>query len=215
MQQLPGTTSRPRGARAARVTAASSKQSKATEPKQKLYIGFAKDDTQPREGRQGRFISDNPKKYPQRTELVGGWAGGELGLKQFVEEYNRAKANPPPSSQLKLGRDPKPISRGADPIYLGFGKTDIEDRRAGAKGRVIKDDARKYPQRDAVVGGFAGGELGVKTFVEVGDVPLAESAKRRRQQSPLIVAGLVSLAATIGGLLLTEAGEVVQGALGL
>ena len=49
----------------------------------------------------------------------------------------------------------------------------MEDRRAGAKGRVIKDDARKYPQRDAVVGGFAGGELGVKTFVEVGDVPLA------------------------------------------
>ena len=41
----------------------------------------------------------------------------------LLQEYNRARANPPPSSKLKLGRDPKPISKGADPIYLGFGKT--------------------------------------------------------------------------------------------
>jgi hypothetical protein len=50
--------------------------------------------------------------------------------------------------------------------------SDLEERRAGEKGRVIRDDARKYPQRDAVVGGFAGGELGLKTFVERGDVPI-------------------------------------------
>lgn len=38
---------------------------------------------------------------------------------------------------------------------------------------MIKDDARKYPQRNELVGGFAGGELGLKTFAEKGDVPLA------------------------------------------
>lgn len=53
--------------------------------KQKLYIGFEKNDTKPREGRQGRFVTDDPSKYPQRNEYVGGWAGGEVGLKQFVE----------------------------------------------------------------------------------------------------------------------------------
>jgi hypothetical protein len=55
------------------------------ESKDKIYIGFAKGDYAPREGRQGRFVSDDASKYPQRSEYTGGWAGGEVGLKQFVE----------------------------------------------------------------------------------------------------------------------------------
>jgi hypothetical protein len=53
--------------------------------KGKIYIGFAKGDYAPREGRQGRFVTDDVSKYPQRSEYTGGWAGGEVGLKQFVE----------------------------------------------------------------------------------------------------------------------------------
>jgi len=53
-----------------------------------------------------------------------------------------------------------------------------------------------------VVGGFKGGELGVKQFVEVGDIKLAE--KVSRQQSTLIVAGIVAAASTLGGLFLFQ-----------
>jgi hypothetical protein len=53
--------------------------------------------------------------------------------------------------------------------------SDLEARRRGDKGQFIKDDARKYPDRDAITGGFAGGELGLKAFVEVGDIPIASA----------------------------------------
>ncbi len=59
------------------------------------------------------------------------------------------------------------------------------------------------------VGGFAGGELGVKTYVETGDIPLVEPGKRGRQApSPLLIAGALGLAATFGGILLTDVEEV-------
>lgn len=35
----------------------------------------------------GRYMKGDPKKYPTRNEWgVGGWAGGEAGLKKFLEE---------------------------------------------------------------------------------------------------------------------------------
>ncbi len=43
---------------------------------------------------------------------------------------------------------------------------------------MIKGDARKYPERNELTGGFAGGELGLKTFVEAGDVPIAGAPAR-------------------------------------
>ena len=49
------------------------------------------------------------------------------------------------------------------------------------------------------MGGFAGGEQGVQQFVEEGTIKLAD--RNRRQQSPLIIAGIVAAAGTIGGLL--------------
>ncbi len=38
------------------------------------------------------------------------------------------------------------------------------------------------------------------------------NTRRPKQQSPLIIAGIVSLVVTVGGLLLSEAGEVIQAA---
>ena len=49
------------------------------------------------------------------------------------------------------------------------------------------------------MGGFAGGEQGVRQFVEEGTIKLADT--NRSQQSPLIIAGIVAVAGTIGGLL--------------
>lgn len=178
--------------------------------KKKIYIGFEKGDYAPRDGRQGRFVTDDPNKYPEKNEYVGGWAGGEVGLKQFVQDYEKSLASPPPSSKLPVKEKPvKPIGKGSDTIYIGHEKTDFEGKRQGVQGRVIKDDARKYPERTELTGGFAGGELGLKKFVELGDVPIAEpgSSGVRQGQSPLIIAGLLGGAATVGGLILMDAAE--------
>lgn len=61
---------------------------------------------------------------------AGGWAGGEKGLKAFVANYDREQAlNAAPKAKA-APRDPQPIAKGDDTIYVG-------------KGRIIKDDARK------------------------------------------------------------------------
>lgn len=53
-----------------------------------LYIGFVKEDGfGSREGRKGRVIKDDIRKYPSRDAWgTGGWAGGEAGLWQLREE---------------------------------------------------------------------------------------------------------------------------------
>lgn len=62
-----------------------------------------------------------------------------------------------------------------------------------------------------VVGGFAGGELGLQQFVKEGDVKIAEGGSVRRQgQSTLVIAGVVALAGTVGGLTLTQATNFSQ-----
>lgn len=67
--------------------------------------------------------------------------------------------------------------------------------------------ARRYPQRNELTGGFAGGELGLQVFKEKGDVPIAAEGQGTRQSSPLITAFVLGLAATGGGLLLTTVEE--------
>ncbi len=50
---------------------------------EQIYIGFdkgAKDRSGP-----GRVISDDPSRYPDRTQTTGGWSGGEKGLAAFIE----------------------------------------------------------------------------------------------------------------------------------
>ncbi len=55
------------------------------------------------------------------------------------------------------------------------------------------------PPAGGVVGGFAGGEQGVRQFVEEGTIKLAD--RSRQPQSPLYIAVIVAIAGTIGGLL--------------
>ena len=50
-----------------------------------IYIGFDKGDSTPRKGRKGRLVNDDPKRYPERDAFSGGWAGGEVGLREFVK----------------------------------------------------------------------------------------------------------------------------------
>lgn len=65
----------------------------------------------------------------------------------------------------------------------------------------------RYPGRNELTGGFAGGELGLQAFKEKGDVPIAPSGQGTRQNSPLITAFVLGLAATGGGLLLSTVEE--------
>lgn len=46
---------------------------------------------------------------------------------------------------------------GKDVIYTG-------------RGNYVRDDAKKYPSKSKMTGGFAGGEKGVKQFVADGDL---------------------------------------------
>lgn len=62
--------------------------------------------------------------------------------------------------------------------------------------------------RNELTGGFAGGELGLAYFKEKGDVPIAEDGQGTKQSSPLIIAFVLGLAATGGGLLLSTVEEV-------
>ena len=38
------------------------------------------------------------------------------------------------------------------------------------QGNYVRDDARKYPSKTSMAGGFAGGERGVRKFAEEGDL---------------------------------------------
>lgn len=46
-----------------------------------------------RTGKKGRFIKDDPRKYPNKDNMgpllgvTGGWAGGEAGLWELREQY--------------------------------------------------------------------------------------------------------------------------------
>ena len=66
----------------------------------------------------------------------------------------------------------------------------------------------RYPTRNELTGGFAGGELGLSVFKEKGDVPIAPNGQGTKQSSPLITAFVLGLAATGGGLLLSTIEEV-------
>lgn len=53
---------------------------------EQIYIGFDKGDKD--RSKQGRTISDDPSRYPDRTQTTGGWSGGEKGLAAFIEVCN-------------------------------------------------------------------------------------------------------------------------------
>ncbi|KAF6254441.1 hypothetical protein COO60DRAFT_1541035 [Scenedesmus sp. NREL 46B-D3] len=107
---------------------------------------------------------------------------------------------------------------GKQPIYVGYAKDELEVRKAGAPGRFILDDPKKYPAKDDIglfpgaTGGFAGGEKGLRQYIETGDVQLRDPRQPGpRQFSPVAIAGLLVGAGAGGGLLLnelTDLGEV-------
>ena len=51
-----------------------------------------------------------------------------------------------PRSQSTISESSKVVAEGKEKIYVG-------------KGRFIEDDPKKYPERNALTGGFAGGEV--------------------------------------------------------
>lgn len=179
---------------------------------EEIYIGFKKDDFAPREGRQGRVIIDDPKKYPAKEDfmdgllvgLSGGWAGGEAALvvqrEQFKNELKSQKKSAAPKSSLRSS--PR---AGPAPIYVGFGKDELDAKNTGVPGRIIYDDAAKYPDKDDVgpfagaTGGFAGGERGLRGYIETGEVRLRKPGQPGGQgMAPLSIAFLILTAGGIG-----------------
>lgn len=67
------------------ISAGKQAAKKVQEAAEEIYLGFEKGDYAPRIGRKGRVVKDDPRKYPERTVLTGGWSGGEAGLKQWIE----------------------------------------------------------------------------------------------------------------------------------
>ncbi|EFJ47103.1 hypothetical protein VOLCADRAFT_120979 [Volvox carteri f. nagariensis] len=109
-----------------------------------IYIGFEKEDGYgSREGRTGRIIRDDPRKYPSRDEWgTGGWAGGEAGLWKLREQVQKEKPakqptkTPPKATGMPVTANPPP---GKAAIYVGFNKDELDLRKTGAKGRVVID----------------------------------------------------------------------------
>lgn len=79
---------------------------------------------------------------------VGGWAGGEVGLWEVRE--NAVKEGLTEKEARSKGEAPvTKTGKGQDEIYVGFtNKEDGYGDRTGKKGRVIVDDARKYPAKE-------------------------------------------------------------------
>uniref|UniRef100_A0A7S0S335 Uncharacterized protein n=1 Tax=Chlamydomonas leiostraca TaxID=1034604 RepID=A0A7S0S335_9CHLO len=201
-----------------------------TSSKQEIYIGFPKGDYARPPGRKGRVIKDDPAKYPDREDMgplrgvVGGWAGGETSLWQFREaikgegksENKSVKGVLAPSSPVRQPQKTRwnvktTSSAGKDAIYVGFAKDELELRKSGVQGRVIYDDAAKYPGKEDVglflgaTGGFAGGEAALKQFAETGELRLLKPGDPaiKKQFSPLTLAFVLIFGAAGGGALLT------------
>jgi len=229
-QEPDASTSAPAAAAAAAAAAADSAsaappaakaarkpEARVPEGKAEIYIGFEKGDFAPREGRVGRVLVDDPDKYPRRdNDFVGGWAGGEVGLKAFAagasaEASTSGSSSSSPSSAAAAAAAK---AKKAGKVYIGHEKDDYEGRRLGIPGRFVDDDPQKYPDKEDIgpllnaVGGFAGGERGVKAFAATGEIPLAPEGEGKRQFSPLAFAGFVALVGAGGGLLLNGVEEV-------
>ena len=86
-------------------------------------------------------------------------------------------------------------------VLIGFPKGDYA-RPPGRKGRVIKDDPSKYPDKEdagpftGVAGGWPGGEVGLLKFIEdsqVGGGPASGSSQRTLATVCFFIIILISL----------------------
>ena len=106
----------------------------------------------------GKWVQDDESKYAARDNwFTGGWAGGEVGLKEgFIQEPFEK-----PSEAQKQYDELPDDAKGEDDIYVG-------------KGKYVKGNAKKFAGRDNLfTGGWAGGEVGLKNAeqlkLKVGD----------------------------------------------
>jgi hypothetical protein len=178
-------------------------------------------------------------------------------LPQAYKREIELNGAPPKVKYNKFSRQPEPIAKGSDTIYMGNGRVIQDDARRWAAwsatppalvaqplplplprpllasaARTLPCQPRlpcrrlltapvpcayhlappsprcRYPTRNELTGGFAGGELGLTVFKEIGDVPIAEDGQGTKQNSPLVTAFVLGLAATGGGLLLSTIQEV-------
>eukprot|EP00798_Chlamydomonas_sp_ICE-L_P013886 gene13886-19812_t len=172
--------------------------------KDEIYIGFPKNDYDRSEGRKGRVIKGDPAKYPSRDGMfTGGWAGGEAGLWQFREQIEAEKKGTKSSGPM-----PKPNgspAAGKTAQYVGFGKDQLDLKNTGVAGRFVYDDDEKYPTRSEITGGFAGGEVGLKSFAATGEVKLRKPGQAgvKQQESPLAIGFLLLLAGATAAVVLT------------
>lgn len=198
-----------------------------------IYVGFQKGDYDRSKGRKGRFIKDDPSKYPDKQSygpfmgVTGGWAGGEVALKSMVVDAAPSIREANLQLMGKEGRpDPevsltKPPAPDKEVVYLGYGKEpgDFLRRSAGEKGRVVvvsKEEARIYPAKETIgvflgaTGGFAGGEAGLQQYLQTGELKLRDPKLPggKKQFSILAFVGLVSFAGVGGSILLTDAFDV-------
>jgi hypothetical protein len=76
--------------------------------------------------------------------FTGGWAGGEAGLWVAREEFkkeveaSKTKQSTVKEPPKKVGKS-SPWSKNGEPIYVGFGKDELDLKSSGAMGRVIYD----------------------------------------------------------------------------
>jgi hypothetical protein len=150
----------------------------------------------------------------------------EAAAKQRAADEDKARADAAAAAQAKLEAARQAAAKAeqaakaakaagaaeAAPIYLGYGKGEARD---AAPGRLIVDDPRKYPGKEDVlglsgaVGGWAGGERGLKQYVRDGEVVLREPGMPGAAQfSPVAIAALMVVAGAGGGLLLNGAVDV-------
>lgn len=111
--------------------------------------------------------------------------------------------------EYKTQSEASPSNKGKNALYVGKGKY-LPNKPADNTSRTIEGSKRD----NQLVGGFAAGEVGLRKYVETGEVPYAPEGSRRRQSSPLIVAGILSASAVTGGILLNDLGEVGEQVVG-
>mmetsp|Transcript_25430 Transcript_25430/g.48187 ORF Transcript_25430/g.48187 Transcript_25430/m.48187 type:complete len:334 (+) Transcript_25430:51-1052(+) len=94
----------------------------------------------------GKFVKDDERKYPEKTALTGGWAGGETGLWEFRED---AKA-----TITKAKKEQEEAKKTV--VY------NVETKK-----EVNIDMSKEF---GGMVGGWPGGERGIMMYADTGKV---------------------------------------------
>jgi len=126
----------------------------------------------------------------------------QIGLKQFVSELDEKDKKYKKKVELPDTKA-SPSNKSKNSLYVGKGRYLPYDP-ANNEAEVMKTTGRD----SSLTGGFSGGETGLRQFVETGEVPFAPEGSKKKQQSPLSMAGIISASAVTGGLLLNDAGDI-------